>query len=634
MKMKMKIALSYLMWPIFTLLLVNTLSTAADDSKWRFSTNEQVISVGDIHGDYNAFVSIMQKADLIDSSNNWIGGKKHFVSTGDYLDRGPDSRKVMDLFIKLEKQAVEAGGKVHVLLGNHEAMNIIGDRRYVAIEEYASYIEEDSATYREKHYKRYISFYGFENNQESKDKFNKLHPPGYFGLHALFKHNGYYGQWLKDKPFMIIINEQVFTHGGLSKTVGELGLEGINVGLSNDMNDYAKLWYSLIEDGFFIHSFYTNDRVARAQALINGQIRNPKFLGNRFLKKAKRFLKVADSVISKPQSPIWYRGTALCHQFSEEPMVNKVLKQLGAKSAYLGHSVTASHEVESRFNKRVFLQDTGMFHGAYRGQASLVLHNAGNTKVLDATHGIHDIKEQPPRLWNRPYGMTNEQLEDFLLTAEVVASEEIGMGITKPFKLTLKKGNQTIYAMYKNIDTHPRLQSKSKWPRDANESDRYSHELAAYELNKILGLEIIPATVARSFKGKRGIYQYWINNGINRSKMITDKIKYAGSCSEKSQLAIMKIFDALIFNDDRNTGNVFFQMDEWQIWLIDHTRAFVAKARLPKGLKWSKLSLSDNFRERLANLDEKVLKKRLYKYLHKRQISNIIRRRDKILENL
>ena len=632
--MKIKFTINHLLCSIITLLLVNTLSITADDSKWRFTTTEQIISVGDIHGDFNAFVAIMQKANLLDTSNNWIGGKKHFVSTGDYLDRGPDSRKVMDLLIKLEKQADAVGGKIHVLLGNHEVMNLIGDRRYVAIEEYASYIEEDSEIYREKQYKRYRSFFGLSNSEESRTKFDKLHPPGYFGLHALFKYDGYYGKWLKDKPFIIVINDQAFTHGGLSETVGELGLEGVNVGLIDDMNDYAKLWYSFVDDGFFLHSFFTSDRILRANALLNGQIKNNRFLSSRYIKKVKRFLKLADSVVSKPESPIWYRGTALCHQFSEEPIVNKVLKQLGATSAYLGHSVTFSREVESRFNKRIFLQDTGMFYGAYRGQASLVLHNADSVKVLDADHGIHDIKEQPPRIWYHPYGMTNDEIEDFLLTAEVVASEDIGLGVTKPLKLTLKKGKRTIYALYKNVDSDPDIEKKYKWPRIGNGSDRYKHELAAYELNKILGLNAIPPTVARSFEGKSGIFQYWISNGINRTKMVEDKVAYEGSCSRRSQMAMMKIFDVLIYNNDRNTGNILFQMDEWQIWLIDHTRAFLTRNDLPKGLKWSKLILSDNFRTRLENLDKAELKQRLAKYLHRKQITYILKRRDKILKNL
>ena len=87
-------------------LLVHSTYQAVEE-EWRYTTTEQIVSVGDIHGGYDAFISIMQKAELLDENSNWIGGGTHFVSTGDFLDRGPESRKVMDLFIKLEKQALE-----------------------------------------------------------------------------------------------------------------------------------------------------------------------------------------------------------------------------------------------------------------------------------------------------------------------------------------------------------------------------------------------------------------------------------------------------------------------------------------------------------------------------------------------
>jgi len=100
---------------------------------------ERVIAVGDVHGDYEQFVAVLRSAGLIDTNANWIGGHAHLVQTGDVVDRGPDSRAVMDLLMRLEKQAVAAGGAVHVLIGNHEAMDVYGDLRYVSPGEFASY---------------------------------------------------------------------------------------------------------------------------------------------------------------------------------------------------------------------------------------------------------------------------------------------------------------------------------------------------------------------------------------------------------------------------------------------------------------------------------------------------------------
>src|SRR5438094_546362 len=86
-----------------------------------------VVAIGDVHGDFDDFVTILQKAGLIDEQHHWTGGKTTFVQVGDLLDRGPKPRDVMDLMMSLEKEAPKAGGRVVGLLGNHEIMNIMGE---------------------------------------------------------------------------------------------------------------------------------------------------------------------------------------------------------------------------------------------------------------------------------------------------------------------------------------------------------------------------------------------------------------------------------------------------------------------------------------------------------------------------
>src|SRR3954454_15567465 len=100
---------------------------------------ERVVAVGDVHGDYTDFVSVLRAARLIDDKGKWIGGKAHLVQTGDVVDRGADLRKVLDLLMSLEKQAAKAGGQVHALIGNHEAMNLYGDLRYTTPGEFAAF---------------------------------------------------------------------------------------------------------------------------------------------------------------------------------------------------------------------------------------------------------------------------------------------------------------------------------------------------------------------------------------------------------------------------------------------------------------------------------------------------------------
>ncbi len=81
----------------------------------------RTVAVGDVHGDYGQFVKALRAAGVIDDKSNWIGGTTHLVQTGDVLDRGPDSRQVMDLLMDLEAQSRSQGGRVHALIGNHVA---------------------------------------------------------------------------------------------------------------------------------------------------------------------------------------------------------------------------------------------------------------------------------------------------------------------------------------------------------------------------------------------------------------------------------------------------------------------------------------------------------------------------------
>src|SRR5258706_9260253 len=91
-------------------------------------TGQRVVAIGDIHGDFDAFVGILQRARLVDPRNRW-SGNSILVQTGDFLDRGPKARAVMDLLMALQRDAPRQSGRVVVLMGNHEAMNIYGDLR-------------------------------------------------------------------------------------------------------------------------------------------------------------------------------------------------------------------------------------------------------------------------------------------------------------------------------------------------------------------------------------------------------------------------------------------------------------------------------------------------------------------------
>src|SRR5262249_24293466 len=103
------------------------------------AATERVVAIADIHGDLDAFVGILQRAQLIDPGKHWAGGRAILVQIGDLLDRGPKVRDVMDLLMSLQREAQRQGGRVVVLMGNHEAMNLFRDLRYVSNEDTARF---------------------------------------------------------------------------------------------------------------------------------------------------------------------------------------------------------------------------------------------------------------------------------------------------------------------------------------------------------------------------------------------------------------------------------------------------------------------------------------------------------------
>jgi len=109
---------------------------------------ERVVAVGDVHGAYDQFVAILRAAEIVDADGHWAGGHTQFVQLGDLVDRGPDSRKVLDLMMRLEREAEKAGGRVYPLLGNHEVAVMLGDVRSTSPAEYEAFQTPDSEAVR------------------------------------------------------------------------------------------------------------------------------------------------------------------------------------------------------------------------------------------------------------------------------------------------------------------------------------------------------------------------------------------------------------------------------------------------------------------------------------------------------
>lgn len=160
----------------------------------RYSGVDSISAISDIHGEYTGYIDLLRGSGIIDDNLNWKFGKGHLVVIGDIFDRGDKVTEVMWHLFGLEKQALKAGGRVHVLLGNHEIMVLSEDLRYMN-QKYAN-VEE-------------ITNAGYED---------------------LYSEKSVLGRWLRHWPAMISINDIIFVHGGISNEVvhHNLKIEQIN----------------------------------------------------------------------------------------------------------------------------------------------------------------------------------------------------------------------------------------------------------------------------------------------------------------------------------------------------------------------------------------------------------------------
>jgi hypothetical protein len=319
-------------------------SVAAAGPPCEFTGVERIVAIGDVHGAYDRMVGILQTTGLVDARLRWTGGKAHLVQLGDVLDRGPDSRKALDLLRKLEADASRAGGAVHVLLGNHEAMRMLGDLRYTTDGEYKAFVSNQS-----EDIKRSVA----ENvPKERRDQFLKETPLGQIEMMVAFGRQGLYGQWLRTLPVVTKINGVLFLHGGISPVTADMSCEALNTGAQRELTEDLE---KTREDS--LHS------------LVGGE-----------------------------NGPLWYRGLAEEPE-TFAPTVDDILAKQNARAIVIGHTIPPELRIRPRFNGRVFQIDTGM-QPVYvaRGRASaLEIQNGVFTAIYADRKDVLPTPAEVPR---------------------------------------------------------------------------------------------------------------------------------------------------------------------------------------------------------------------------------------------
>ena len=320
---------------------------------------ERVVVFGDLHGDYGKFHDMLVKAGLVDARDNWSGGRTHLVQLGDVPDRAPDTRKIVDLLMRLEPQARRVGGYVHALIGDHEAMNMEGDLRYTTPGEFAAFADAASPRRRDAYYAAVVAYLKDHPPREGmptfdaayRAKFDAEHPLGWVEHAIAWSTDGVYGKWVLTHSTVIRINDALYMHGGLGP------------------------------------SFASDDKDVLNRAVIAALRHEPEAAG------------APHDVLWAEEGPLWYRGYAQHDEAAEAPNVTAVLAAHHVSRIVIGHTKQYPF-VNVRFDGRVVLTDIAPPVGCPEPHAFLVEQG-------DALSAVH-------RGQSVPIGVSGQAHADYL----------------------------------------------------------------------------------------------------------------------------------------------------------------------------------------------------------------------------
>jgi hypothetical protein len=292
--------------------------------------SQKIIAVGDLHGDLQAWLTIAKAAGVMTADGHWAGGRTTLVQLGDIADRGPDTLAIIRSLQQLQAEAPHAGGSVVVVLGNHEAMNLLGDYRYTTPGEYAAFADDRSVARRERVYmanRKQLEAAAHAVDpkvlpSQVRQQWLAQTPLGWVEHRVAWSPAGEIGKWATNNAAVVKIGGTLFVHGGISAEYARQPLDAVN------------------------------RRVAAAMAAADD---NP------------------NSVLTDPLGPLWYRGLVMTDPDAQaaraamkppsppigaDQELDAVLAAYGAQRLVIGHTPSLKG-IQIIGNGRLARIDTG-----------------------------------------------------------------------------------------------------------------------------------------------------------------------------------------------------------------------------------------------------------------------------------
>lgn len=335
----------------------------------------RVVVLGEVQCAYESAVKTLLAAGLIDDRLRWSGGDAILIQTGDLIDDGIRVRDVMDLFMRLQEEAEAAGGQVIVLLGNHEALNILGIRRSVNYETYQTFADEKSAARQAEAYETHVHCLNdrakalksdpMELSEQDRADWFAVHPLGYVEYVEAMGPDGRYGSWLRTLPAIVAIDGRLFIHGGISPALKGQDVDAINRKVAEEIELFSGYYSVMLENGLISRLATAEDmsRVIVSEIeFLNAQ--SPKKLDNKRVQLVTELQEFSHQWVKwylvLQDGPLWFKGATEWDEAENGGEMAEILDALGASAMITGQSTGKPPKIEARFDGRVLLTSVGM----------------------------------------------------------------------------------------------------------------------------------------------------------------------------------------------------------------------------------------------------------------------------------